>query len=120
MRRGEVWWGTPRVPGLQQKRRPFVIVSRDTFNRNDKYLKALVVHLTTVHRPEGPYDWEVEIPRGAARMPEASIAKCNEVYTVFKRDLEGPIGTLPVSLVGRIDRALALVLALPVPYAANE
>ena len=120
MRRGEVWWGTPRVPGLHQKRRPFVIVSRDTFNRNDKYLKALVVHLTTVHRPGGPYDWEVEIPRGAARMPEASIAKCNEVYTIFKRELDGPIGTLPLSLVGRIDRALALVLALPVPYAANE
>jgi len=105
---------------MNQKRRPFVIVSRDTFNRDDRYLKALVVHLTTARRPAGPYDWEVETPRGTARLPEASIAKCNEVYTVFKRDLEGPIGTLPGNVVGRIDRALALVLALPVPFAANE
>ncbi len=120
MRRGEVWWGNPRVPGFHHKRRPFLVVSRDTFNRDERYAKALVVHLTTARRPGGPYDWEVEVPRGVASVPEASVVKCNEVYTVFKRDLEGQIGSLPAQLMGRVDRALALVLALPAPFAAND
>lgn len=119
VRRGELWWG-PTVPGLHTKRRPFLIVSRDTFNRDERYLKALVVHLTSVRRPDGPYDWEVEVPRGAGGIPSASVAKCNEVYTVFKQDLKKQIGSLPAILMGRVDSALALVLALPAPTAAND
>jgi len=120
VRRGEVWWGSPRVPGAHVKRRPFVVVSRDTFNRDDRYLKVLVVHLTTIQRPEGPYDWEVNVPRGVARLPDASVAKCNEVYTIWKRELDGQLGTLPAAIMDQIDRALALVLALPLPDAAND
>lgn len=64
MRRGELWWGAPPIPGEERKRRPFLVVSNDAFNANQAYAKVLVVHLTTVRRPEGPYSWEVEVPRG--------------------------------------------------------
>src|SRR5262245_16536625 len=64
VRRGEVWWGAPSIPGEARKRRPFLVVSDDAFNRNDSYEKVLVVHLTTARRGGGPYSWEVEIPRG--------------------------------------------------------
>lgn len=120
MRRGEVWWGKPGVPGLHQKRRPFLVVSHDAFNRDERYRKALVVHLTTTKRSGGPYDWEVDIARGVAGLPEASIAKCNEVYTIFKQDLEKQIGGLPASVMSRIDRALATALALPFPVTATD
>lgn len=120
MRRGEVWWGRPGVPGVQQKRRPFLVVSHDAFNGDDRYVKALVVHLTTARRAGGPYDWEVEVRRGVAGLPEASVVKCNEIYTVFKRDLEAQIGTLPAPLMGRVDQALAIALALPTPLPRSD
>lgn len=120
MRRGEVWWGGARTRGPEQKRRPFLVVSRDSFNADGRYEKALVVHLTTVRHPAGPFDWEVEIPRGTASLPASSIAKCNEIYTVWKTELDSQLGKLPASLMEQVDRALALVLALPMPAVAND
>lgn len=112
MRRGEVWWGAATLPGGSQKRRPFLIVSIDAFNGNDRYPKVMVVHLTTVARAGGPFRWEVDLPRGTAGLPAASTAKCNEVYTILKTQLSTIVGTLPRSHLDRVDRALALTLGV--------
>jgi mRNA-degrading endonuclease toxin of MazEF toxin-antitoxin module len=112
MRRGEIRWGNPPVPGGDRKKRPFLIVSDDAFNTNDRYLKVLVVHLTSVQRPGGPFDWEVEVPRGVARLPKRSLVKCAEIYTFFKAHLGEVIGTLPLAYVERVDRALAVALGI--------
>ena len=63
MLRGEVWWGHPTLPGGSRKRRPFLIVSHDAFNRNERYPKVMVVHLTSVRRAGDDYPWEVELAR---------------------------------------------------------
>ena len=47
----------------------------------------LVVHLTSVKRLGGPFDWEVELPRGTAGMYRSSIVKCGEIYTLWKEQL---------------------------------
>lgn len=112
MRRGEIWWGEPALPGIQRKRRPFLIVSHDAFNTNERWTKVMAVHLTTVVRA-GAARWEVQLPRGAGGMRKASVAKCAEVYTLFKDELDEPLGTLPRELMGHVDAALALALALP-------
>jgi len=112
--RGEVWWGHPALPGGSHKRRPFLIVSHDAFNRNDRYPKVMVVHLTSVHRIGGDYPWEVEIPRGAAGLPVSSVAKCGEVYTLLKSQLAERAGTLRAEKMEAVDRALAMALALPI------
>jgi mRNA interferase MazF len=112
MRRGEVWWGSPRLPGGSAKRRPFLVVSTDAFNRNAQYPKVLVVHLTTAVRSAGPYAWEVELPRGAAGLHHRSIAKCAEVYTVFKDELSELVGTLPSTSMREVDDALSVALGL--------
>jgi len=112
MRRGEVWWGNPRLPGGSAKRRPFVLVSNDVFNTNPACLKTLVVHLTTARRMGGPYDWEVPIPRAVAGIPSTSIAKCGEIYTVFKADLSDHCGALPNEYLAKIDSALGIALSL--------
>ena len=112
MRRGEVRWGWPRVPGLESKRRPFLVVSHDLFNRNERYEKVLVVHLTTAHRTAGPYDWEVDLPRGTAGLPMRSVVKCNEVYTIPKARLGDLVGTLPIDALRKVDAALGLALGL--------
>lgn len=113
MRRGEIWWSAPSLPGGSRKRRPFLIVSNDIFNANDRYPKVLAVHLTSVARSSGPFRWEVDLPRGTAGLPVASIIKCAEVYALQKADLGELVGTLRSAELERVDRALALALDLP-------
>jgi len=110
--RGEVWWGHPALPGGSRKRRPFLIVSHDAFNRNERYPKVMVVHLTSVRRAGGDYPWEVEVPRGAGGLPVASVAKCGEIYTLLKVHLTALAGTLRSEQMDQVDRALATALAL--------
>lgn len=112
MRRGEVWWGAPSIPGQDRKRRPFLVVSDDVFNRNDSYEKVLVVHITTVRRTDGPYSWEVELPRTAGGLPRSSTVKCAEIYTLLKTKLEERIGALSNQAMTEVDRALSVALGL--------
>jgi len=99
------------VPGRDRKRRPFLVVSADAFNANDRYEKVLVVHLTS-RRPGAAFSWEVALRRGAAGLPVGSIAKCNEVYTLFKAQLGELLGTLPEEDMRRVDDALRIALTL--------
>ena len=115
MRRGEIWWATPRLSGGSRKRRPLVVVSHDAFNANALYTKVLVVHVTSVQRPGGPYDWEVDVAGGVAGLRQASVIKCAEIYTLLKSDLGERLGTLPRPMLSRVDQALALALSLPTP-----
>lgn len=112
MRRGEVYWGSAPTPGAERKRRPFLVVSDDAFNANDRWTKVVVVHLTSVQRAGGPFDWEVDLPRGAANLPVASVAKCAEPYTFWKRQLAEHIGTLSADDMRRVDAALRTALGL--------
>ena len=113
MRRGEVWWGRAELAGGSRKRRPFLVVSHDAFNCNERYPKVMVVHLTSVRRIGPGFPWEVDIPRGSAGMPVSSVAKCGEVYTVLKSQLADCAGTVSAERMAEIDKALALALALP-------
>jgi mRNA-degrading endonuclease toxin of MazEF toxin-antitoxin module len=112
VRRGEVWWAAPRLAGASRKRRPMLIVSDDAFNRNERYPKVLVVHLTSVRRPAGPFDWEVEVPKGAGGLDRGGVVKCAEVYTLLKEQLRSLSGALPRETMRRVDRALAIALSL--------
>jgi len=114
MRRGELWWATPRLPGGSRKRRPMLVVSNDAFNRNERYLKVLVVHVTSVLRDEA-FDWEVSVPKGTAGLERRSIIKCAEVYTLLREQLTEQMGTLPRERMLHVDRALALSLGLATP-----
>ena len=112
MRRGEIRWGNPTIPGVRRKRRPFVVVSDDLFNRNDRYEKILVVHLTTSMHVVGPFPWEVHLPRGTAGLDAACLAKCNEVYTLLKTELGELIGVLAPDLMRSVDAGLKTSLGL--------
>jgi len=113
MRRGEIWWARSSMKGSRDKKRPMLVVSDDAFNTNERYAKVMVVHVTTVKRLGGPYDWEVSIPRGTAGLKHTSIAKCGEIYTLWKEQLDASAGTLPAAVMRDIDRAIAIALHLP-------
>ncbi len=112
MQRGEVWWARIPMTGSRGKRRLMLVVSDDIFNRNDRYSKVMVVHVTSVKRLGGPYDWEVELPRGTAGLDRSSIVKCGEIYTLWKDQLQGPVGTVPLAFMGQVDQSLAVALGL--------
>lgn len=114
MRRGEIWWARVPMKGSGGKKRPMLVVSDDAFNRNAGYPKIMVVHITSVKRMGGPYDWEVSLPRGTAGLERSSTAKCGEIYTVWKEHLHELVGTLAPALMRRVDRALAVALSLPI------
>jgi mRNA interferase MazF len=101
------------MSGSRGKRRPMLIVSHDAFNQNVAYSKVMVVHVTTVKRLGGPYDWEVELPKGTAGLERSGIIKCGEIYTLWKEQLQGPVGTIPLTFMHQVDRALAVALSLP-------
>lgn len=113
MRRGEIWWARVPTRGATAKRRPMLVVSDDAFNANERYPKVMVVHLTSVERLGGPFDWEVAIPKGTAGLSRPSVVKCSEIYTLWKELLQGPAATLPPALMRRVDRALGVALNLP-------
>jgi mRNA-degrading endonuclease toxin of MazEF toxin-antitoxin module len=91
-----------------------LIVSDDAFNGNERYPKVMVVHLTSVERLGGPFQWEVSLPRGTAGLSRSSVIKCGEIYTLWKEQLQGPAATLPRELMRSVDRALSVALSLPV------
>ena len=83
------------MSGSGRVRHPMLIVSDDVFNTNMRYPKVMVVHITSVKRLHGTYDWEVSLPKGTAGLTRSSIAKCGEIYTLWKEQLQGPAGTVP-------------------------
>lgn len=99
--------------GTDPKRRPMLVVSDDAFNRNPRYPKVMVVHLTSVKYAGGPFDWEVAVPRGTAGLERPSTVKCAEVYTLWKEQLRGTVGMLPSAIMRKVDRALGIALGLP-------
>ena len=111
MKRGEVWWGSPTLPGGSRKRRPFLVVSNDAFNQNGLYPKVLVVHLTSVRRGTS-YPWEVALPRGTAGLDTGCVVKCAEVYTLLKIHLHEAAGTVPRRYMEQVEEALAVSLGL--------
>jgi mRNA interferase MazF len=112
MLRGEIWWARIPMSGSRGKRRPMLIVSDDSFNRNERFPKVTVIHVTTVKRLGGPYDWEVVLPRGTAGLERSSTAKCNEVYTLWKDQLKEHVGTIPHTYMEQVDQALMVGLGL--------
>ncbi len=87
-------------------------MSDDVFNGNARYPKVMVVHLTSVRRAGDSFAWEVELPRGAAGLPLASVVKGGEIYTVTKDQLTAKLGALSREQLARIDRALGSALGL--------
>jgi mRNA-degrading endonuclease toxin of MazEF toxin-antitoxin module len=92
------------------KRRPALIVSADSRNRSANDV-VVIPCSTSAHRMR----WHVSLRRGEGGLPEASMAKCEQVTTLHKDDVDPEeLGVLSAARMREIERALLSALAIDV------
>jgi mRNA-degrading endonuclease toxin of MazEF toxin-antitoxin module len=83
--RAYLYWA--RMPG-ERKQRPVIVLSP---TRRNELAETVVVVPCSATRRFGP--WHVSLSRGEGGLPEASVAKCEEISAILKERLvPGPLG----------------------------
>ena len=110
-KRGELYWldWSPARGSEQAGRRPALIVSNDAGNRSSG--TVIVAAVTSTFRR--PYPFHVLVPETEQTgLRQESVVRCEQLVAVSKERLERRLGALPADLVGRVDDALRVALAL--------
>jgi mRNA-degrading endonuclease toxin of MazEF toxin-antitoxin module len=105
VRRGSVHWVS------LDKRRPAIILSPEVRNRlaND----VIIVPCSTRARAMA---WHVQIPRGEAGLPQACMAKCEQIATVPKSWVESKeLGHLSPGRMLEVELAVLSALGIVAP-----
>jgi mRNA interferase MazF len=105
IRRGQIYWA------LLDKRRPVLVVSTDA--RNERANDVIVVPCST-NLLEAPT--HVRLSRGEGGLPRDSVAKCEQIDTLAKLDIEAsPIGLpLKPARMGEVERAILRAIGIPI------
>jgi mRNA interferase MazF len=115
MRRGEVRMvDLDPVRGAEaNKRRPAVLVSNDAANATAARLSRGVLTVVPVTSSvERVFPFQVLLPAGAGGLPRDSKAQAEQVRSVDAERIGELLGRLPEQLMGSLDDALRLHLAL--------
>ena len=115
MRRGEIVLVDldPARESEASKRRPAVIVSNDGANLTAARLgRGVVTVVPVTSNVERVYPFQVLLPADESGLATDSKAQAEQVRSVSVERLGTPIGSVPPILMGRLDEALRLHLAL--------
>jgi mRNA interferase MazF len=120
LRRGDVWWVRQRLDAKQAidrstQRRPYVVVSADAWNETPTYPRVTLVPLTGAENVLHRYDTDVFLPRRETGLSKDSVARCVEIYTIFRESLVVRACTLTARRVREMDAALELYLGIVRP-----
>lgn len=109
-RRGQIYWAefSPTMGSEQSGRRPAVVVSSDASNRGASVV--VVAPITTNTKSRFPQN--VFLPRDRP-LREESMVLCGQIRTVTRKRLYSYMVDLSSGQLREVERALALVLALP-------
>ncbi|MBI5479322.1 MAG: type II toxin-antitoxin system PemK/MazF family toxin [Deltaproteobacteria bacterium] len=119
-RRGDLWWvRQPAWPeqaaDTSKRRRPCLVVSGDPWNLEPRDPRVTLCPLTGLEHAARRYDTDVVLRRHETGLPKDSVARCVELYTVFRDQLEERITQLSAVKMTEVDRALRLYLTLLTP-----
>jgi mRNA interferase MazF len=115
MRRGEVRMvDLDPVRGAEaNKRRPAVLVSNDAANATAARLgRGVLTVVPVTSSVERVFPFQVLLPAGAGGLPRDSKAQAEQVRSVDAERIGELLGRLPEQLMGSLDDALRLHLAL--------
>ena len=106
MTRGSIHWAR------LDKRRPVVIVSPT--RRNELARDVIVIVCSTALRP---MPWHVLLRGGEGGLPEASMAKCEQITTLERSAIDPqPLGApLSQERMREIERAIRLAIGVVLP-----
>lgn len=112
MRRGEVWWASMPEPAGSGPgyRRPYLIISANTFNASRISTVIAVVITSNVRLAQAPGN--VHLPARGAGLSKPSVVNVSQVITIDKTFLTERVGRLKPGLLARVDDGLRLALSL--------
>ena len=114
MKRGEIYWAdlVPRSGSEQTGRRPVILVSHDGFNETPAWRSIIVVPISASASQGRRGPTIVELPGGAAGLPETSFAVCHQVTTLDRAKLTKRVGDLPSDLLREVEAGLKAAMDL--------
>ena len=111
IRQGEVYWIDfgPPAGSAPAERHPCVVVQSDIFNQSR--IRTTVVCLITSNLSRAKAPGNVELRRGDANLPKASVVNVSQVLTVDKTELAERLGQLPGATLDAIRSGLELLFS---------
>ena len=112
MVRGEVWWASLGIPAASEPgyRRPVLVIQSDLFNQSAIRTVVCVAITTNLDLARAPGN--VLLPGKAGGLPKDSVVDVSQIITVDRSFLTERLGTVPHSIVRRVELGLRLVLSL--------
>jgi mRNA-degrading endonuclease toxin of MazEF toxin-antitoxin module len=71
-----------------------------------------VCPLTSIENVPRRYDTDVVLRKRETRLPKDSVARCTEIYTIFRSIMFERVSRIPDQRVVDVEQALRLYLAL--------
>ncbi|WP_337002539.1 MULTISPECIES: type II toxin-antitoxin system PemK/MazF family toxin [unclassified Microbacterium] len=115
LRRGQIVLASfgPGVGTEVRKTRPAVVVSNNTANAAAiRHSRATVTVVPVTSNTERIWPFQVLLPATASGLDRDSKAQAEQVRTIAVARVVRPVGWVPAELMGAIDEALRLHLAL--------
>ena len=110
---GSVKPTAPRQAGDQSKsRRPYLVVSSDSWNVILEYPRITVCPLTGAENILRRYDTDVFLRKRDTGLPKNSVVRCVEIYTIFRDLLIERAGSVSGRVMKEVDQALCFYFAL--------
>lgn len=112
MKRGEVWWASLPTPTGSDPgfRRPVLVVQSNPFN--ESRIATVIVASITSNLGLADAPGNVRLSKSEAGLPKASVINVSQILTLDSALLTSRVGSLPSTVMRRVDEGLRLVLGM--------
>ena len=100
----------PTEGSEQAGTRPVVVLSRDSINANSPVV--VIVPITDAANVKRFYPSHAQLPKGSGGLKMDSVAKAEQIRAIQVSRFVGYYGRLDRDVVGRIEEAIKIALAL--------